>query len=389
MVERADFLVVGAGIAGASAAFELSRNASVVLVERESQPGYHSTGRSAAVFTEIYGNAVIRALTVASAPFFANPGHGFSDYPLWSPRPLIMIARKDQMPELEALYEVAVKLVPTLKIIDADEVRARLPVLRKDYIEAGLLEENSRDLDVNAIHMGFLRGARARGTQLVQNAEVRGARRDRDGWVVETAAGEIAGKVLVNAAGAWADELAALAGAAPIGLVPKRRSACIFTFEPWQAVEGWPTIIDISEEFYFKPEAGKLLGSPADETPTPPCDAQPEELDIAIAIDRIMQAADVDVRTVERKWAGLRSFVTDKSPVVGYDDAVEDFFWLAAQGGYGIQTSPALSRTAAALARREAVPSDVASLGVSEASLAPDRLRRGGDLNMNATQKKG
>jgi len=389
MVERADFVVIGAGIAGASIACELSRNASVVLVEREHQPGYHSTGRSAAVFTEIYGNAVIRALTVASGPFFANPGTGFSDYPLWSPRPLIMVAREDQISELEALYEQAVKLVPTLRIIDAAEVVKRAPALRPDYVKAGLLEENSRDLDVHAIHMGFLRGARSRGTRALQNADVRSVRRSRDGWTVETSAGDVCGQVLVNAAGAWADAIASLAGAAPIGLVPKRRTA--FTFEPGQPVDRWPTVIDISEAFYFKPDAGRLLGSPADETPSDPCDAQPEELDVAIAVDRIMQATTLDVRAIERKWAGLRSFVADKSPVVGFDDGVADFFWLAAQGGYGIQTSPALSRTAAALARREAMPSDVASLGVTEASLSPARLRGGGEqaTSMTARQKQG
>ncbi len=377
MMGQVDYVVVGAGIAGASVAFELSKHSKVVLVEREYQPGYHATGRSAAVFTEIYGNAVIRALTVASAPFFSNPGAGFSDSPLWSPRPLIMIARDDQMHELTALHEAAVKLVPSLRIIDCDEVMERLPLLRRDYVEAGLLEENSRDLDVNAIHMGFLRGARSRATELLQKADVRSIRRDPEGWTLETSAGLVSGRVLINAAGAWADEIGILAGAAPIGLIPKRRSAFTFSFEPAQPIETWPTVIDISEEFYFKPEAGKMLGSPADETPSPPCDAQPEEIDIAIAIDRIGQAMDVEVRSVDRKWAGLRSFVPDKTPVVGYDDAVKDFFWLAAQGGYGIQTSPALSRTAAALVRRGSMPSDVASLGVSEASLSPARLRRG------------
>lgn len=372
---HADFIVVGAGIAGASAAYELSRDSTVVLVEREHQPGYHSTGRSAAVFTEIYGNAAIRALTVASAPFFGRPPEGFATYPLWSPRPLIMIAREDQRQALEALYEQAVKLVPDIRIIDAADVLERAPMLRPDYVSGGLLDENSSDLDVHEIHAGFLRGARERGARIVQNADVRKMTRDGRGWNVETSAGTVSGRVVVNAAGAWADEIAGLAGAAPIGLVPKRRSAFTFTFAPPQRVEGWPTIIDISEEFYFKPEAGKLLGSPADETPSPPCDAQPEEIDIAVAIDRIDQAADFTVETVERKWAGLRSFVADKTPVVGYDDRVEDFFWLAAQGGYGIQTSPALSRAAAALARRADMPHDIVALGVTAATLSPLRLR--------------
>jgi D-arginine dehydrogenase len=171
--------------------------------------------------------------------------------------------------------------------------------------------------------------------------------------------------------------MAGLAGVRPIGLLPKRRSAFVFSFDPPRPVDAWPTIIDISEKFYFKPEAGKLLGSPADETPSAPCDAQPEEIDIAIAIDRISQAADFTVRSVDRKWAGLRSFVSDKTPVVGYDDEVEGFFWLAAQGGYGIQTSPALARAAAALVTGGPMPDDVAALGVNSATLSPVRLRSG------------
>jgi D-arginine dehydrogenase len=378
MIAQADFVVIGAGIAGASLAYELSKTASVVLVEREHQPGYHATGRSAAVFTEIYGNAAIRALTVASGPFFANPPDGFSDYPLWSPRPLIMVARNDQRAELQALYDQAVLLVPTLRMLDAAEVLQRAPMLKADYVDGGLLEEMSSDLDVHAIHSGFLRGARSRKARVVQNADVVGLARNRGGdWTVDTSAGSIGAGAVVNAAGAWVDEIASLAGAAPIGLVPKRRSAFTFTFAPPQHVDGWPTIIDISEEFYFKPEAGKLLGSPADETPSAPCDAQPEEIDIAIAIDRIGQAAHFAVQTVDRKWAGLRSFVSDKTPVVGYDDEVEGFFWLAAQGGYGIQTSPALARAAAALATGASMPDDIASLGVDSATLSPVRLRSG------------
>jgi len=375
MVDRVDFVVIGAGIAGASVAYELSRDSSVTLVEREHQSGYHSTGRSAAVFTEIYGNAAIRALTVASAPFFGSPPEGFASYPLWSPRPLIMVAREDQRAELKALYEQAVRLVPSIRVIDTDEVLARAPMLRRDYVSGGLFEEKSSDLDVHEIHAGFLRGARARGARLVQNADARALSRDARGWTVETSAGPVSGRVVVNAAGAWADEIAELAGAAPIGLVPKRRSAFTFTFSPNQRVEEWPTIIDISEEFYFKPEAGKLLGSPADETPSAPCDAQPEEIDIAIAIDRIGRAAEFTVDRVERRWAGLRSFVADKTPVVGYDGRVKDFFWLAAQGGYGIQTSPALSRAAAALLRGTDLPDDLVALGVTAATLSPVRLR--------------
>lgn len=376
MERRADFIIIGGGIAGASAAFELAKNSRVLVLERESQPGYHSTGRSAAVFTEIYGNATIRALTNRSADFFANAPKGFSESPLWSPRPLLMIGREDQQSEIENLYRQAVALVPDLRIMNACETLEKAPMLRKDYVRFGLLDPNSSDLDVHAIHSGFLRGARHHGAEFVANAEVRELTRQGSDWVVGTRAGIFTAATIINAAGAWADEIAELAGVAKIGLVPKRRSAFTFNCDPGQDIEHWPTIIDISEQFYFKPDAGKVLGSPADETPSPPCDAQPEEIDIAIAIDRITTAANLNVRSLVSKWAGLRSFVQDKSPVVGFDDHVDGFFWLAAQGGYGIQTSPAMARLVAALASGKQFPPDLASLGVTEDLLSPRRLRQ-------------
>jgi D-arginine dehydrogenase len=375
MTDRADYIVIGAGIAGASVAYELAKTASVLLLEREHQPGYHATGRSAAVFTEIYGNAAIRALTVASAPFFDNPPEEFDEALLWSPRPLMMIARADQMDRLRDLHASASALVPTLRLLGAEEVARRAPMLRAGYAAGGLLEDGASDLDVHAIHSGFLRCARLYSARLVQNAEVGAISRAGGRWVVRTKAGDFSARVIVNAAGAWADEVAALVGAAPIGIAPKRRSAFTFSPDPAQAVADWPTIIDISEEFYFKPEAGRLLGSPGDETPSPPCDAQPEELDLAIAIDRIGAAVDFQIPAIASKWAGLRSFVADRTPVVGYDDAIEGFFWLAAQGGYGIQTSPAVSRAAAALLQRRPFPEDLVALGINAATMSPSRLR--------------
>lgn len=374
----ADYIIVGAGIAGASLAAGLASRGKVIVLEQESQPGYHSTGRSAAVFTEIYGNEVIRALTTASGPFFRDPPDGFSDVPLWMPRPLIMIGRSDQREAVETLGRAAQRLVPEVEVLDREEALERAPFLAPDYVDCGLLDPKSFDLDVHAIHGGFLRAARRAGAEIVTNAEVESIRRSEGMWTLSTRGGDFTAPVIVNAAGAWADEIARLAGAAPIGLVPKRRSAFTFTFTPEAAVDTWPTIIDISEEFYFKPEAGKLLGSPADETPSSPCDARPEEIDIAIAIDRITRAARLEVRTVDSRWAGLRSFVTDKSPVVGFDPDVEGFFWLAAQGGYGIQTSPALGRAAAELVTGNPLPDDLLALGISAAQLAPERLDRTG-----------
>lgn len=374
MSRHADFVIIGAGIAGASVAAELAPHASVILIERETFPGYHSTGRSAAVFTEIYGNSVIRGLTTASGAFFNAPPDNFSEGSLLRGRPLLMIGREDQIGEIKELSTAASRLVPNIRVLDRKETLEQAPYLRSDYVAGSLLEPDASDLDVNRIHTGFLRAAKAFGAELIADCEVGGMSR-RDGtWSLTTGKGKIKGDIVINAAGAWADAVADLAGVARIGLVPKRRSAFIFTIEPEQPTEKWPTTIDISEKFYFKPEAGKLLGSPADETPSEPCDASPEEIDIAIGIDRIMKATDFTVRTVNNRWAGLRSFVADKTPVVGFDADAEGYFWLAAQGGYGIQTSPALSRTAAALALGEEIPVDVAELGVSAVELSPNRL---------------
>jgi D-arginine dehydrogenase len=242
-------------------------------------------------------------------------------------------------------------------------------------VAGGLLEPDAMDIDVHALHQGYLRGLRARGGSLVCGAEARLLAHDGADWQVETAAGGFAAPVVVDAAGAWADELGRMAGAAPIGLVPKRRTAITFDPPAGLPIDRWPAVIDIDEQWYFKPDAGRLLASPADETPSPPCDAQPEEMDIALAVDRIERAASFRIRRIEHKWAGLRSFVADKTPVVGFDDRVEGFFWLAGQGGYGIQTSPAMGRLAAALAAGEGVPADLATLGVDAAALSPRRLR--------------
>jgi D-arginine dehydrogenase len=368
------FIVVGSGIAGASAAYELAKLGSVIILERESQPGYHTTGRSAAVFSEIYGNATIRAMTVGSRSFFASPPPGFTDHPLWAPRRMAMVARGDQMERLRHAYDDWVQLVPSVQLIEGDEARHATPMLKPDYVAGAVIETEANDLDVNAIHRGFLRSAARAGAKLVCNAEVTGLLYNRARWRVQTKVGEFAGSIVVNAAGAWGDIIGRLAGARPVGLMPKRRTAVLFDPVPAEDVRSWPTVIDTDEQFYFKPDAGRLLGSPADETESPPCDAQPEEIDVAIAVDRIEQAASFHVERVFRKWAGLRSFVADKSPVVGFDAKLPGFFWLIGQGGYGIQTSPALGRIAAALAGGADIPDDLKKLGVAAENLSPARI---------------
>jgi len=387
-MDAADFLVVGAGVAGAGVAWALasafegkpsaspSPGARIVLLEREAQPGYHSTGRSAAVFSETYGNDTIRALTRASRAFFERPPEGFSEHPLWSRRAWLYVARADQLAQLDAWYAHARTLVPELERLDAVQTLHRAPLLREGYAAGSVLEPDGADLDVDALHRGFLRAAQRCGARLECDAEVETVERADGMWRVRTRRGASFGaRVLVNAAGAWGDEIAALAGVAPIGLQPKRRTAILFPAPPQFDLRDAPVVVDIDESFYFKPDAGKLLGSPADETDCAPCDAQPEELDVAIAAARIEEAVCFPITRVERKWAGLRSFAPDRTPVVGYDDAVDDFFWLVGQGGYGIQTAPSLARVAGALARREPLPADVVAEGVDETSLSPLRLR--------------
>jgi D-arginine dehydrogenase len=377
-MERFDFLVIGAGIAGASAAYELARFTRVGLLERESQPGYHSTGRSAALYSQAYGNAVIRALAVGGWEFLTNPPDGFAEHALLTPRGAMFVGEESQRDLLEQMAEEASNFVGSIKRLDGAEARALVPVLRRERVVGAVFEPHAMDMDVHALHHGFLRGFKAHGGRLVTNAELLGLARRDGGWVAETKAGTFAAPVVVNATGAWCDEVADLAGADRIGLVPKRRTVITFAPPPNVDIAHWPLTIGAAEDFYIKPDAGRLLGSPADETPVPPCDVQPEDWDIAVAVDRIQTVTDLEIPRIERKWAGLRSFVADKTPVVGFDQGAEGFFWLAGQGGYGIQTSAAMARTAAALARGGTVPDDLARLGVEEKSLSPARLQRAG-----------
>jgi D-arginine dehydrogenase len=369
-----DVLVIGAGMAGASAAWAMAEHARVLLLEREGAPGYHSTGRSAALYTETYGNQAIRALTAVTGRFLRQPPTGFSDHPLLSPRSVLLIARKDQGDLLEREYRMATELGAVVRLISAAEALQLMPVLDTAYVADAFLEPDAADMDVHAIHQGFLRGFKARGGQVVTDADVSALERSGGAWSVRTSAGAFSAPIIVNAAGAWADAIAGLAGLAPIGLVPKRRTA--LTFDPPNGADTsvWPMCGDIAEEFYIKPEAGRLLASPADETPSPPCDAQPEEIDIAVAIERIEQATTMRISRILRKWAGLRSFVADKTPVVGFDPRAEGFFWLAGQGGYGIQTSAAMGASAAALLRGKDLPEAVRERGLREADLSPRRL---------------
>lgn len=370
----ADFLVVGAGIAGASVGYWLARHGRVTILERESQPGYHSTGRSAALFWEGYGTAQVRALTCASRAFLSAPPQGFATHPVLSPRGALIVAARERADALDAmLAEIAVN-APAARKVSGERALAMVPVLRAQAAHQAIHEPDAFDIDVHGLHQGYLRGVRAAGGTAVCGAEVLAIERDRGGWRVTSRAGEHRATVLVNAAGAWCDEVARLAGVAPIGLVPKRRSA--FTFAPPAGVDctRWPMLIDVDERFYVKPDAGMLLGSPANADPTHPQDVQPEEIDIATAIDRIESATTLTIRRPARSWAGLRSFVADGDLVGGFDPRAPGFFWVAAQGGYGIQTSAAMGEACAALASGHPLPARIADFGLDARMLGPARL---------------
>ncbi|MEM6743825.1 MAG: FAD-binding oxidoreductase, partial [Pseudomonadota bacterium] len=258
-----------------------------------------------------------------------------------------------------------------------DAAVAALPILRREGLLGALLEVDARGIDVELLHRGYLRAFAARGGALLTDAGAAAIARDGDVWRIETPQGEVRAETLVNAAGAWADVVAERAGAAPRGLVPKRRTAMIVPAPDGVDPMPWRMAVGVEEDWYLKPEGGKLLISPADETPSRPCDAQPEELDVALAVERVQAACRLEIRHVERKWAGLRSFFADKSPACGWDPERDGFFWLAGQGGYGIQSAPALGRVAASLVRGEGVPADCEDQGVTEAALSPARLPAG------------
>ncbi|TFZ06206.1 FAD-binding oxidoreductase [Ramlibacter henchirensis] len=370
---HADFIVVGAGIAGASVAYWLARDARVLVLERESQPGYHSTGRSAALFMESYGTAQVRALTMASRAFLEAPPPGFADQPVLGPRGAMFVATHGQEAQLQAHWDVLRQLSPHGRLLTSAEACEITPVLRPEMVVGAAYEPDAADMDVHAIHQGYLRGVRRSGGRIVTDAEVRALRHDGTAWTVETAAGTFGAPALVNAAGAWADVLGQLAGARPLGLQPKRRSAFIFAPPPGVDVSRWPLTAGAGEDWYFKPDAGMLLGSPANVDPVDPHDVQPEELDIAIAIDRIQTMTTMTIRRPTRTWAGLRSFVPDGDLVGGWDEQAPRFFWVAAQGGYGIQTSPAMGEACAALIRGEPLPARIAAFGLTAGMLAAGR----------------
>ncbi len=376
-VRHADFLIVGGGIAGASVGYWLAPHARVIVLEQEQQPGYHATGRSAALFMESYGTQQVRALTRASRAFLEQPPAGFAGQPLLSPRGALLVAAPGQEHALQAHWQLLRSMTPHARRLGPAETCALVPVLRPEKVLGSVLEPDASDMDVDAIHQGYLRGVRHAGGSIVCDAPVTALQRERGVWLVQAGGDRYQAPVIVNAAGAWADQIAQLAGGRPIGLQPRRRAAFIFAPPPGIDARHWPMVIGAGEDWYFKPDAGMLLGSPANADDVPPQDVQPEELDIALGIHRIEEMTTLTIRRPTRTWAGLRSFVADGDLVGGFDPQAEGFFWVAAQGGYGIQTSAAMGESCAALLQGLPLPPRIAGFGLTAAMLSPARLAHG------------
>ena len=368
-----DVIVLGAGMAGASVAAELAPQRRVLLLELEDQPGRHTTGRSAAMFFESYGNATVRGLTRASRAFLEQPPEGFADVPLMSPRAALFVAGPEAAPRLQDMLG-SFQEGTGLKPLPREEALRQVPILRPEAVAAAALDDSGRDMEVAAILQGYLRLLRRAGAQVVLGAGEVALHRQAGQWTVDSRAGRFQAPVLVNATGAWADVVARQAGARLVGLQPMRRTALTIPAPEGHDTRAWPMVIDVDETVYFKPDAGQFLLSPANEDPMDPCDVAPEELDVAIAVDRFEALTSHPVRRIAHRWAGLRSFVADRAPVAGWDPQAEGFFWLAGQGGYGIQMAPALARAAAALVLGQALPEDIAAQGVTPQALFPQRL---------------
>jgi len=345
-VTSADVLIIGGGIAGVSLAARLAPAARVGVLEREEHLAMHTTGRSAAMFIESYGNAAVRQWTRESRAFFERPPPGFAAEPLLTPRPGLSVARAADVAALEEFVRANPGVV---REVSAAVALARMPVLRKDAFAAFAEEPGSQDIDVHGLFDGFRRMAVHGGAQIVTRQEVLGLTRAGSLWTAATADGSFAAPVLVNAAGAWAGRIGVMAGLGDRGLMPMRRTAVTIDPPPGIDLSNWMVVNDVAESFYFKPEAGLILASPADETPSEPCDAQPEEIDVATIAWRIEEATTLKVERIRRRWAGLRTFAPSRTPLFEFDADAEGFFWLAGQGGYGIQTAPAISARAAAL----------------------------------------
>jgi D-arginine dehydrogenase len=373
MTTDCDFLVIGAGVSGAAAAFELASRGRVILLEMEDLPGHHSTGRSAALYTPNYGPAVVRSICQAANDFFRDPPSGFAEHPLLSPRGALSVTVDDPEGIADALLNDAGTEHP-VEEISMERASALCPTLRPGVFRRALYEPGVMDMDAAAIHQGFLRGIKARGGKLVVSAEVESLERKAGIWSVATRAGAFRAPIVVNAAGAWADRIGQHAGARRIGLQPKLRTAILIEAPAEFCAPGVPVVDVLDTWAYFKPEAGRMMCSPGDETVVDPMDAYPDDLVVAELVDYLERHTRLKIDRILKSWAGLRSFVGDHCPVVGFDPDADGFFWLCGQGGYGIMMSPVLGRAAAELITRQRLPADLAGRGVNTAMLGPERL---------------
>ncbi|MGB3845639.1 MAG: FAD-binding oxidoreductase [Sphingopyxis sp.] len=376
-MKQVDILVIGGGIAGVSAAARFAQRASTVLLERESALGYHSSGRSATFYHFGIGDDAVRGLTAASRFFFANPPGEEAGPPLWQEKSALFFATSETMDQLEALETEMRRFSDNISRVGPAEMQAIVPVMKvgDGGAVAGLVDTGGRKLDADLLLQKNMRLLRAAGGEVMFNACVTGIVREGDRWIVDTPDQRYAARTVVNAAGAWADELAVMAGVRPLGLTPLRRT--IIGFDPPQGldVSGWPFLKTVFDDgFYMLPDAGLLLASPMDVTPSPPCDVQPDDYEMALAAWRVEEATTLSVQRIAARWAGLRTFVADKVPTAGFAPDAPGFFWLAGQGGYGLQTSPAMALAAEALLFGLSWPELLSEHGVEPHQIRPERL---------------
>ena len=369
-----DFVVIGAGISGAAAAFELALHGTVAMIEAESSPGYHSTGRSAALFTPNYGSNPVRILNQISANFFKSPPDNFCESNLLTPRGCLYVALPGKETKLEEEFSEKAANGHNVEFMTASQALNRAPVLRTQNVGSAVYEPDVMDIDVATLHQGFLRGFKKRGGTILCNKRVCRIEHTSTGWEVLAEDTVIGGGVIVNAAGAWADEVGALAGALPIGLVPKRRTVIIVEPPKSIGLSDLPCVGFWGAKPYFQPEVDNILACLGDQTPVKAQDIRPDEMDIALLVDWLERMTKIKVSRIGHSWAGLRSFVSDESPVVGFDPQIPDFFWLAGQGGYGIMMSPTLGQVTAELIIKGKLPSDLIELGLRELDISPIRL---------------
>lgn len=355
-----DVVIIGAGMAGASLAAEIAPHASVLIAEAEDRPGYHATGRSAAFWTESYGGPKVQPLTSASGPWLDRPPAAISDRGFLSPRGALTLARRGEEAALASFVAEFAGSGVRFETVGRAALEDRVPGLDGAF-ESGVFEPDCCDIDVGGLHAALLGAARRAGAQLASRAPLVRAFREQAGWRLTLGENTVRARILVNAAGAWADKVAAMAGVPPIGIAPLRRTMVQLRTAPAAPLD-LPLTLGVMGDFYFKPEAGRVWLSPHDETLVEPGDAAPDELDVAIAIDRFQHVVDWQIEAVEHRWAGLRSFAPDRLPVIGFDRSVPGFFWFAGQGGFGIQTAPAAAALAATILLGRTPPAMLAAV---------------------------